>query len=59
MQTIAIAITSDIVAEPNETFSAVPTDAHGATLAHAIGVATIVDDDAVLFLAISPPDPII
>lgn len=44
-KTITIAITPDTTGEANETFSVVLSDAAGAVLGRATGVATIVDDD--------------
>ncbi len=52
-KTITIAITPDDIDEADETFSVVLTDATGATLGRATGIATIVDDDD----AATPPPP--
>ncbi len=44
-KTISIAVTPDSLDEANETFNVVLTDANGAVLGRATGIATIVDDD--------------
>ncbi len=44
-KTISIPITADLIAEANEHFTVVLTNASGATISRATGTATIVDDD--------------
>jgi hypothetical protein len=51
-KTIAIPITADTLNEPNEHFTVVLSNAHGATIARATGTATIVNDDP---LPVTPP----
>ena len=55
--TISIAVTPDTVAEGNEQFSVVLDNVHGATLADATGVGTIVDDDTASTQPVTPTTP--
>ena len=54
-KTISIPITADTVAEPNEHFTVVLSNAAGATITHATGTATIIDDDSTPAASTLPP----
>ncbi len=55
-KTITIEITPDTLAEGNEHFGVVLTNAVGATISRGTGTATIVDDDAVVTPPPTPPE---
>ena len=56
-KTITIEISPDRLAEGNEQFGVVLSNAVGATISRATGTGTIVDDDSVTTTPTTPPDP--